>query len=92
MKSQIPKIATDTIYSAFGFDTDIADAAANLMKYALVLVDEVCSLLDEVFNKVMGEWTLACMGAWWQLQPFDGINYPCVGMSRSISQAFPLST
>ena len=92
MKSQIPKITTDTIHSAFGFGTDIADAAADLMKYALVLVDEVCSLLDELFNIIMDEWTLVCMGDWWQWQPFDGIHYPCAGMSRSTFQAFQFST
>ena len=90
MKSEIPYVTTDTIYSAFGFDADIADAAANLMQYALVLVDEVCSLHEEVFNRIMDVWTLASrlptlvfMGDWWQLQPFDGNNEPCAGMSHS---------
>ena len=59
MKSQIPYGTTDTIYSAFGFGTDVADAAANLMQYASVLVDEVCSLREEVFNRIMDVWTLA---------------------------------
>ena len=59
MKSQIPYVTADTIYSAFGFGTDVADAAANLMQYALVLVDDVCSLREEVFNRIMDVWTLA---------------------------------
>ena len=70
MREHIPFVTADTIYSAFALDSDHADAAANLMQYALVLVNEVmqyalvlvnevCALQKHIFDRIMDVWTLA---------------------------------
>ena len=55
MKAKIPY----TIHTFFRLDTDIADAAGNIMQCASVLVDGVCSLHEEVFSRIMDVKTLA---------------------------------
>ena len=90
MREHIPFVTADTIKSAFALDSDHADAAANLMQYALVLVNEVCALQKHIFDRIMDVWTLASrlpavvlMGDWHQLEPHDRSNVPCASFAQS---------
>ena len=90
MRHNIPFVTADTSDGAFELDNDVADAAGNLMQHGLVLVDEVCTLQKDVFDRNMDVWTLASrlptlvfMGNWHQLEPYDGSHVPCESISQS---------